>query len=237
MAQKPNKKAPLKPYHRTLMPAQPRALHQHHVQQYNNHLHAGHTSFYDLPAELRIEIYRLALLTVKIHILPPNSSSTHSAPHPLVLTTRQVRNEVLPLIHNSCPIHATVTDFNFDGLLAWMSRMPPDQEANLCKNTNLRIELCTTSNTTQQQHEVQQKAQKPGTCNSMRNSGSLRKWLHLRADVYRPQPGWVYVGAKPDYKTMVDMRRRAKRAVRQGEKRELVGMLKAIGVEVPGEGV
>ena len=227
------KRATLKPQHRTLLPAQPRALQQQYDQHYhkNGHIHPAHTSFYDLPAELRIEIYRLALSTVKIHILPPNSAN-HS-PHPLVLTTKQVRNEVLPLIHNSCPIHATITDFNFDGLLAWMSRMPPDQESNLCKNSNLCVELCTTSNVAQD--ATKGHAQKPGTCPSMKNSGILKKWLHLRADIYRPQPSWRYVGAKPDYKTMVEMRRRAKRAAKPGEKKELVIMLKAIGVEIPGE--
>lgn len=221
--------------HRTLLPAQPRALHHQQLSHnHNGHIHPAHTSFYDLPAELRIEIYRLALSTVKIHILPPNSA-TPCAPHPLVLTTRQVRNEVLPLIHNSCPIHANITDFNFDGLLAWMSRMPPDQEANLCKNGGLRVELCTTTNNPA--HDKGQGGTKVGTCNSMKNSPSLRKWLHLRADKYRPQPDWKYVGPKPDYKTMNEMRRRAKRARHPGEKRELVVMLKAIGVEVPGEDV
>lgn len=184
------------------------------------------TSFYDLPAELRIEIYCLALASVQIHILPP-STSERMSPHSLVLTSRQVRNEVLPLIHNSCPITIEVTDFNFDGLLAWMARMPPDQEANLRKNTRLTIALSTTAS-------VNGDGKKDKICNSMKNSGSLRRWLHMRADPYRPQPDWVYSGPMPDYKTVYEMRRRAKRCRKPGEKRELVKMLAAIGIDVPG---
>jgi hypothetical protein len=185
--------------------------------------HKG-TCLYDLPAELRIEIYKLALESVQIHILPPNSSERNN-PHGLVLTSRQVRNEVLPLIHNSCAIRIDITDFNFDGLLAFMSRMPPDQEANLRKNTKLEIRLCTTTTPNGKKGEA---------CNSMRNSASLRKWLHVRADKYRPQPNWVYSGPVPDYKTAYEMRRRAKRTRIAGERMELVRMLKAIGVDVPG---
>jgi hypothetical protein len=181
------------------------------------------TSFYDLPAELRVEIYRLALSSVQIHILPPNSSERNN-PHALVLTSRQVRNEVLPLIHNSCAIRIDITDFNFDGLLAFMARMPPDQEANLRKNTKLQIRLCTTTTP---------HAKKGEPCNSMKNTHSLRRWLHLRADPYRPQANWVYSGPVPDRKTEYEMRRRAKRTRKEGEKAELVKMLKAIGVDVP----
>lgn len=180
------------------------------------------TCFYDLPAELRVEIYKIALASVQIHILPPNSSERNN-PHALVLTSRQVRNEVLPLIHNSCAIRIDITDFNFDGLLAFMARMPPDQEQNLRKNTRLSIRLCTT---------VSPNAKKGDTCNSMRNSSSLKKWLHLRADPYRPQPNWVYSGPVPDYKTSYEMRRRAKRTRIEGEKAELVRMLRAIRVDV-----
>jgi hypothetical protein len=180
------------------------------------------TCFYDLPAELRVEIYKLALSSVQIHILPPNSSERNN-PHALVLTSRQVRNEVLPLIHNSCAIRIDITDFYFDGLLAFMARMPPDQEANLRKNTKLSIRLCTTTTPD---------ARKGDPCNSMKNSPSLRRWLHVRADPYRPQPNWIYSGPVPDYKTSYEMRRRAKRTKKQGEQAELIKMLQAIGVDV-----
>lgn len=192
--------------------------------------HDGSTTFYDLPAEMRIEIYKLILANVQIHILPAHSKPAHKVPHSLVLTSRQVRNEVLPLIHNSCPISVTVTDFNFDSLLTWMARMPPDQEANLCKNRELKIELCTTMNDQQKRRASSSR----DTSNSMRNTHSLRKWLHLRADVYRSQPEWKYCGPRPDYKSAQELRRRAKRAAKPREKEEMVKMLAAIGVDVPG---
>lgn len=182
--------------------------------------HRG-TSFYDLPAELRIEIYKLALSSVKIHILPPNSIRVRQ-PHALVRTSRQVRNEVLPLIHKSCAINVEVTDFNFDGLLEFMTRIPSEQEVNLRKNPTLQIQLSTTSTPN---------GKKDKTSNSMKNTGSLRKWLHLRADPHRPQPNWVYCGPQPDVKTSYEMRRRAKRTKKKGERRELMRMLKAISVD------
>ncbi|QIW97431.1 hypothetical protein AMS68_002949 [Peltaster fructicola] len=184
----------------------------------------GHarTSFYDLPAELRIEIYQLVLEKVTIHILPTRTATNRECPHALVRTSRQVRNEVLPIIHAQCPIKTTVTDFNFDGMMAWMSRMPPDQEANLCRNQWLSIELVTTVNDRKEQ-----------SSNSMKNSHSLRRWLHMRADRHRPQPGWKYKGPTPDPKTANEMRRRAKRAVRPEEQREMYSMLKALNVRPP----
>lgn len=182
------------------------------------------TSFYDLPAELRIEIYKLVLDKVTLHILPGAQRAAaddhpHKCPHALVRTSRQVRNEALPLMHALCPIHAAVTDFDFDGLLLWMRRMPPDQEANLCKNAALRVTLVTTNNDRRGQ-----------SSNSIKNSPVLRRWLHLRADRHRPQPAWAYAGAEPDSKTACEMRRRAKRAAKPEEKRELVKMLAALGV-------
>jgi hypothetical protein len=42
----------------------------------------------------------------------------------------------------------------------------------------------------------------------------------------------VYSGPVPDYKTSYEMRRRAKRTRKEGEKAELIKMLKAIGVDV-----
>lgn len=172
------------------------------------------TSFYDLPAELRIEVYKLVLEGVTIHIVPPHATDQH-CPHALVRTSRQVRNEVLPMIHSSCEIRVNVTDFNFDGLLAWLSRIPPDQHANLTKNKDLRIRLCTTLKPTN-------------------HSDSLRRWLHSRADAYRPQPAWIYSGPVPKATVANDLRRRAKRMKTEPRKRaELLAMLEALGIAPP----
>jgi hypothetical protein len=170
-------------------------------------------TFFDLPAELRIEIYRLALENVIIHILPV-ASPNDKLPHALTRTSRQVRNEVLPLMHSICPIRSSVTEFNFDGLLLWMSRVPPHEEANLKKNPDMRI-FFTTNNQPQ------------------RSMDSLRKWLHMRADKYRPQPQWQYSGTTPNNKVCADLRRRTKRMKEARKQKEMVKILKALNVTPP----
>ena len=172
------------------------------------------TSFYDLPAELRIEIYKLVLENVTIHILPSRTHSRNQYPHPLVRTSRQVRHEVLPIIHSICRLHTVVTDFNFAGLLTFLSRIPPDDEKCLLKNDRLTIRLCTTLSP-------------PG------NLDSLRRWLHYRADLCRPQPNWKYSGPHPSGKVANDLRRRIKRMTEKEKRIELVTMVKSIGVYVP----
>jgi hypothetical protein len=167
------------------------------------------TSFYDLPAELRIEIYKLALQDVVIHIVPPWSEKAH--PHALVCTSKQVRNEVLPIIHGTCAIDSNVTDFNFAGLLEFMSRIPPDDQKYLLKNDKLTIRLHTSVD----------------PCSSLE---SLRKWLHYRGDKYRPQPNWRYTGPRPSAKVQNDLRRRVKRMTEQNKKEELKVMLRALDV-------
>ncbi|KAK3116115.1 hypothetical protein LTR53_003851 [Teratosphaeriaceae sp. CCFEE 6253] len=163
-------------------------------------------TIFDLPAELRVEIYKLVLENVIIHILPLNSTSRH-CPHALICTSRQVRNEVLPLIHSTCRIRANVTDFDFGGMLAWMARIPPSQQAHLCKNDGLQIMLCTTS-------------AKPADVGQ-----EMRKWLHQRADPYRPQPGWKYKGAPARREVASDLRRRVKRMTEEGKRAELTASL------------
>ncbi|CAK3747382.1 Hypothetical predicted protein [Lecanosticta acicola] len=174
--------------------------------------HQPRVTFYDLPAELRIEIYKLALEGVVIHVLPLNTVEERKIPHPLTRASRQVRNEVLPMIHSMCPIRCSITDFCFDGLLAWMHRIPPDEQSKLLKNENLRIHFHTTGN------------------NAPRGLDSLRKWLHDRADPCRPQPKWSYQGATPPSKICADLRRRAKRMRESGKQAELYAILKALSI-------
>lgn len=186
---------------------------------------AAKTSFFDLPAELRIEIYKLALRNVTIHILPTsskhgadtpdNSSRRQSSPHALTLTSRQVRNEVLPLMHSSCPIQCAVTDFNFDGLLSWIKRVPPHEEMHLKKNKDLTITLNTAE---------------PNVPKTME---SMRKWLHMRADKCRPQPDWKYKGSTVQNKVGADLRRRTKRMTEVGKQRESCKILRALGISLP----
>ncbi|KAF2766192.1 hypothetical protein EJ03DRAFT_330356 [Teratosphaeria nubilosa] len=172
------------------------------------------TNFYDLPAELRVEVYKLALSTVCIHIGPLEGG--RRSPHPLVLTSHLVRMEVLPLMHSLCPIRASVTDFNFSGLLAWTDRIPPNEHATLAKNQNLTIVINST--------EKSPKESQFGP--------SLRKWLHRRADPHRAQPNWRYQGPPPQKGVASDMKRRAKRMTEEGKRKELVTMLTSLGVQL-----
>ncbi|KAH9828992.1 hypothetical protein Tdes44962_MAKER09196 [Teratosphaeria destructans] len=172
------------------------------------------TNFYDLPAELRVEVYKLALSTVCIHIGPLEGG--RRSPHPLVRTSHLVRMEVLPLMHSLCPIRASVTDFNFSGLLAWTDRIPPNEHATLAKNQNLSIVINST--------EKSPKESQFGP--------SLRKWLHRRADPHRAQPNWRYQGPPPQKGVASDMKRRAKRMTEEGKRKELVTMLTSLGVQL-----
>ena len=168
-------------------------------------------TFFDLPAELRIEIYKLALRGVRIKILPEDAEQEDRKPLPLARASRQVRSEVLPLMHAMCPIRSVVKDFDFGGLLLWLSRIPPSQQGNICKNDNVRIDMETGAT-------------------PPRNLESLRKWLHMRADHHRAQAKWTYHGHAPNLKVCREMRRRVKRMNEQGKREELIVILQAIKV-------
>ncbi|KAK5113952.1 hypothetical protein LTR62_003075 [Meristemomyces frigidus] len=180
-------------------------------------------NFFDLPAEIRIEIYKLVVLDVVLHILPLSGNGTdaeqskRNLPHALARTSRQTRNEVLPILRATCSIRANVTDFNFSGMLAWMARIPPTQQHHLVKNPSLEIKLCT--------------AGKPGP-HGQGQENSLRKWLKMRADPYRPQPRWKYSGAPAQRAVSNDMRRKFKRMPEEGKREELRIMLEALKVDL-----
>lgn len=171
-------------------------------------------TFFDLPAELRVEIYRLALERVVVHILPSSTVDERKLPHALTRTSREVRNEVLPMIHAQCPIRCAVTDFCFDGLLTWMARIPPNEENILMKNEDLSIQFCFSSN------------QPP------KSLETLRRWLHRRADQHRPQPKWQYGGGAPLPKIQADFRRRAKRMTEPRKQAEMFAILRALSISV-----
>lgn len=178
--------------------------------------------FLDLPAELRLEIYRLALAKVIVHIMPSETTASNSSnrngtqpnPHPLLRTSRQIRLEVLPLMQTCCPIMATVTDFDFGGLLTWLSRIPPNELRSLTKNPHLAIKLCTTQR-------------------ARGDLPTLRRWLKARADTCMPQPDWKYTGPMPQDKIASDLRRRVRRMPEKNKAAEFRKMLAAIGVHVP----
>lgn len=171
-------------------------------------------TFFSLPAEMRVEIYKLALEGVVVHILPTSTVDDRKLPHALTRTSRGVRNEVLPLIHALCPIRCAITDFCFDGLLTWMNRIPPNEENVLKKNQDLSIQFCFSNNQPQRSLE------------------SLRRWLHRRADKHRPQPRWQYGGGSPLPKVQADLRRRARRMTEPDKKAEMIAILAALNISV-----
>lgn len=196
---------------RPLAPLAPAPPKPRHVEQ-------SRVTFYDLPAELRIEIYRMALEGVTIHIKPLGTPDTMCSPQPFSRVSKQVRNEALPLIHSLCPITSTVQDFNFDGVLAWIARVPPHEEGNLAKNKSLTINLATS-----------------GGNQPYREMASLRHWLHMRSDKFRPYPNWVYQGPQPGSKVCADLRRRCKRLKEYRRQKEMVKILEGINILPPAE--
>lgn len=177
------------------------------------------TTFYDLPPELRLEVYKLILENTIIHILPAESDDERRKPHALMRASKVVRNEALPIIYTTCSITANVTDFNFTGMLAWMQRVPPHQEHYLARNSDLKICLSTSGPTSSNKG-----------AHFCRN---LRQWLHLRSDKHRKQPQWKYSGPQLPRPVANDLKRRVGRMTEQGKRQELKKMLEAVGVQVP----
>lgn len=200
--QRQTAQAPLKP----LLPAPPRFRDPPPI------IIGRKVGFLDLPAELRIEIYNLVLKKVVIHILPSNSDRQQPAPHGLLRTCRQIRQEVLPIIHTSCAIRATITDFDFSGLLTWLSRVSGDGHKALAKNAGLVIHFCASEKVPS-------------------DLPFLRRWLHDRADPYRPQPSWRYSGPRANVKVANDLKRRLRRMKEVRKQAELKKIAKALGVQ------
>lgn len=153
------------------------------------------------------------------HTNPPTTTTTYHPkphqtpkPHPLTLTTHLIRDETLPLIHTICPIHATITNFDFNPLLTFLNRIPPEEQHLLTRNPNLTIEL-------------QVKATE-----GLGALESLRKWLKLRADEFRPQGDWKYKGSRPGTRVVNDLRRRVRRMKEEGKRKEFVTMLEGLNV-------
>lgn len=176
-------------------------------------------TLYDIPAEIRVEIYKLVLADVTVHILPTESITERQAPHALTRVSKVVRNEALPIVHSNCAIEAMVTDFDFSGMLEFMARIPPQDMKALMKNDRLKIQLCTTGEKSK------------GSQQAVSDSGSLRRWLQYRADEHKLQPKWEYTGIWPGRKVESDIRRRIKRMTEEGKKQELIKLATSIGLQ------
>ena len=107
-----------------------------------NHVNSSNrnkTSFYDLPSELRIQIYELVARDSRLSLffaLPKNIKTPA-----LLLTSRQVRNEYRPVLLSLAPIRAHVGNYNFKPIMRVVGSLYSTELKALRKNSNLTIVL------------------------------------------------------------------------------------------------
>lgn len=156
--------------------------------------------------------------------LPPlveHKTRTYPNPHPLALVSHSVRDEVLAVLHQHCPINCTIYDLDFTPLLTFYKRIGPNNMIYLQRNKNLTITLNMSHNKDQ-----------------LGPLDSMRQWLHKRADPHVLQPDWQYEGARPSSKVGNDLKRRWKRMSQSksegeaGKRVELEKMVKALKVDL-----
>jgi len=97
------------------------------------------TSFYDLPSELRIHIYELVARDTRLSIF--SASPKHIKTPPLLLTSRQVRNEYRPVLLSLAPIRAHVGNYNFKPIMRVVGSLYSTELKALRKNNRLTIVL------------------------------------------------------------------------------------------------
>lgn len=153
-------------------------------------------NIFDLPAELRNEIYRHVIESTEICIFQ-SICSDHNDSYSLALTARQIRGEALPLLYRSGRLHACIIDLNFEGLLAFTTRLTRPDRRNICVNPNLEIRL------------RQSTPAGIDVCVSKMSMDSLRAWAVHRAQMDQPQPSWTYTGTYTNHDAALKARREA----------------------------
>ena len=131
------------------------------------------TSFYDLPSELRIQIYELVAHDARLSLffaLPKNIKTPA-----LLLTSRQIRNEYRPVLLSLAPIRAHVGNYNFKPIMRVVGSLYSTELKALRKNNNLTIVLHLKSFDVTSEH-----------CMT-----SLRRWAVKRAEHLDRLP-WSY---------------------------------------------
>ena len=84
----------------------------------------------DLPAELRNLVYKSVLEHEPNVILHPLARGQLVAQSPLARVCRQIRQELLPLVHASeLPVIALVDDFDFAHLITWLNKLADSELA------------------------------------------------------------------------------------------------------------
>jgi hypothetical protein len=159
-------------------------------------------NIFDLPAEIRNEIYKLVVESTEICILKSNCSDCNNESS-LALTARQVRKEVLPLRYRFGRLHACIVDLEFEGLLAFTTRLTSLQRKHLCGNPNLEVRL------------RRSRSEEIDACISNMSVRSLKAWAVDRARVDQPQPSWKYTGPYTNHNAALEARREAEE---QGDK-------------------
>jgi hypothetical protein len=138
-------------------------------------------SFFDLPAELRNEIYECVISDATLS-LPPNlfagarkpklrlkkKKSSASAPiNGLLLASRQCRKEYLSILLTTISVVVEIKDFDFDNLMRVSATLNPEDLESLQSNRNLVLHLhtrnCTQKSLTQLRAWLDFRAQQPSS--------------------------------------------------------------------------
>ena len=145
-------------------------------------------TFFDLPGETRNDIYELAAQDLALRLIPhtPGTQKRRASwkttiPVPgLLLASRQVRRESMPILLSTAPVEVRVTNFDFRNLMRAVSSFYRVELKALRSNDNLTIRL------------------------TFRNSGKerdyvadLRRWAVQRADSLDRLP-WTYIYNFPE---------------------------------------
>lgn len=130
------------------------------------------TTFFDLPAELRVHIYELVASDTNLSVLDTRSGLRTPS---LLFVTHRVRAEYRPILLSNAPIRAHVTDYHFRPLIRLIGSLYSSELKALRNNPNLKIELHV------KHHKGFDKESMP----------SLRQWAVKRAQ-YLDRLQWTY---------------------------------------------
>ena len=99
-------------------------------------------TFFDLPGEIRNDIYQLAAQDLVLTLAPPRkrASAKHAVRIPaLFLTSRQARKECFPILLSTTPIEVRIANFDFQNLTRQVSSLYSSELKALRRNNHLTI--------------------------------------------------------------------------------------------------
>lgn len=127
--------------------------------------------FFDLPPELRNQIYELAADASSLLLFP--DSRKPSSPG-LLLASRQMCREYRPILLARAPLRVNIFDFNFRPLMRVIGSLYPSELKALRANTRLRITL-----------HISKASAKDG------NMANLRRWA-VKQSEHLDRLAWSY---------------------------------------------